>query len=96
MLETFLDQVRNEGKVRVLSSQDAHDLNRIEIAPVVTREYQVGVLLQDRTSGKSWMIEIGEDSNTIDDFEHKLLSAMVEALNCKLNLQSLMQKKAST
>lgn len=71
MLTKFLDEVRTDGNVRVVSNQDAHVLSQITLAPVVTTSYQVGVLLQDKSSGKNWMIEI--DTNT-DEIEAFILS----------------------
>lgn len=95
MMEDFLDQIRLEGKLRVVSTQDAHSINQLAMSPVITRDCQVGILLQDKTSGKSWMIEVTKDFYEIDTFVTLLRSSFNDALACHLKLQAIIKDKAN-
>ena len=76
MIEKFLDEIRLKGQVRVLSSQDSHELGQSQVSPVITRGGQAGVVIQDRSSGKSWMIEVGNREASI-----LFIKQLEEALN---------------
>ena len=93
MLESFLDNLREDGKIRVLSSQNSHEITAINMAPIVTRDSKVGVLLQDRSSGKSFMIEINKPEE-ISNFITQLQQALNVASGVHEKLHTLMKERS--
>ena len=95
MMESFLDAIRTEGKLRVVSSQDSHDIKHLIFSPVITRDFKVGILLQDKLSGKSYFIEVGGDFKDVDCFHSMLRTAFDDALATHLKLTALMKEKTN-
>ena len=93
MMEQFLDKMRQGGKTRVVSSQDSHKLSLMTLSAVVTRECQVGVLMQDKASGKSWFIEVDGKLDEVNDFNRKLQDCLDDAMNCHYLLQDVIKAK---
>jgi len=92
MFEGFLNEVREKGEVRVLAEQQSHSISQIEIQPIVTRTNQIGVMLQDRSSGKSFMIEVenvGDTGKLIVDFA----GALDKAISLKNRFNRMLQEK---
>ena len=96
MFEAFLEKIKEEGKARVVSTQDSHEIKLVECEAVITRSMQFGILLQDRPSGRTWMINIGEKKDT-EEFLKKLSNSLLLAhayeQECKDNIFSKEKEK---
>ena len=92
MFDEFIDKAREDGLIRVLSSQDAHELKKIEIKAVITRTCQFGVLIQDKASGKSWMIEVDTESDIVE-FSKNLTESLFVARKLKEKFNTMLETK---
>jgi hypothetical protein len=93
MLESFLDEARNEGKIRVLSTPETHSISNITLGPVITRDGKVGVQIQDRSSGRYMMIEISKPEETIA-FLQSLGTAFEVATEYHVKLHTLLKDRS--
>jgi len=94
MLESFLNDIRNDGKIRVLSSSDAHTIANIVVGPVITRDNKIGVQIQDKASGRHFMIEVGSKPEEVITFLDNLKSAFLTAKQTHDTLHKLLKDKA--
>ena len=94
MFESFLQDVRNQGKVRVISSQESHNVKHLEVGAVITRDDQIGIMFQDKSSGKNWMIEIGSDPEEFQQAIVKISDAFLAANNLKGKFDEMLRNKS--
>jgi hypothetical protein len=92
MLESFLDEARSGGKIRVLPTTETHLINHIALGPVITRDGKVGVQIQDRSSGRYMMIEISKPEETIT-FLQSLGTAFEIATEYHVKLHALLKDR---
>jgi hypothetical protein len=94
MLESFLTEIRNKGKIRVLSSSDAHTMINIVVGPVITRDNKIGVQFQDKASGKHFMIEVGSTKEEVMVFLENVKNAFLTASETNDIFHKILKDKA--
>jgi len=94
MLESFLNAIREEGKIRILTFPECSTMSHIVMGTVMTKDKKIGVQLQDKTSGKYLMIEVGTTPEETQVFIEQLAAAFKEATNCHQTLHRLLKDKA--
>ena len=93
-MDAFLDNIREEGKVRVLSFPECSTMAHIVMGPIVTKDNKIGVQIQDKTSGKYLMIEVGATPEETQVFLKNLSASFETATNCHKTLHKLLKEKA--
>ena len=94
MLESFLNDIRSEGKIRVLSSSDAHTIANVMVGPVITRDNKICVQFQDKASGKHFLIEVGSKPEEMITFLENVKNAFIMASKTHDTLHKLLKEKA--
>jgi hypothetical protein len=94
MLESFLDEVRESGQIRILSFPECSTMAHIVMGPIITKDHKIGVQIQDKTSGKYLMIELGATPEETQTFIKNLTTAFEIATGCHTTLHKLLKDKA--
>ena len=95
MFEEFLETERIAGKVYVLSTNEAHNIKHVFIAPVITRGMQVGIIIQDKMSGKQFFIELPPEDIDPDVFALQLKLALNDARKTRAKLNVFRKDKSN-
>jgi hypothetical protein len=74
-------------------------MGHIVIGPIITKDHnikdhKIGVQIQDKTSGKYLMIEVGNTPEETKEFLKNLTTAFETATGCHILLHKLLKEKA--
>ena len=93
MFETFIDAERAKGKICILPTQPAYNIKQIFAVPIITRSMQIGVMIQDKSSGKQFFIELPPDYIDPDALAIQLRLALNEACEARARLNVYLKEK---